>query len=61
MNLEKRDPVIEELRQLRRCISQRFDHDPVRLVEYYMQLQKQYENRLIRRQDEKEIKDQSAA
>jgi hypothetical protein len=41
------DPVIDEIREIRHRISARFDHDPARLVAYYMELQKQYEDRLI--------------
>lgn len=41
------DPVIDEIREVRHRISARFDHDPRRLVAYYMELQKQYRDRLI--------------
>lgn len=41
------DPVIDEIREVRHRISARFDHDPSRLVAYYMELQKQYQDRLI--------------
>lgn len=34
------DPVIDEIREVRHRISARFDHDPARLVAYYMELQK---------------------
>ncbi|HEY0019945.1 MAG TPA: hypothetical protein VGC13_26835 [Longimicrobium sp.] len=40
------DDAIEEVREIRRKISEQFDHDPVRLVEYYMEVQKQYADRL---------------
>ncbi|MES1242142.1 MAG: hypothetical protein ABUT39_11025 [Acidobacteriota bacterium] len=42
------DPVIDEIREVRHRISARFDHDPSRLVAYYMELQKRYQDRLIR-------------
>ena len=42
------DPVIDEIREVRHRISARFDHDPARLVAYYMELQKQYEDRLLK-------------
>ena len=42
------DPVIDEIREVRHRISARFDHDPARLVAYYMELQKRYEGRLIK-------------
>lgn len=41
------DPVIDEIREVRHRISARFDHDPARLVAYYIELQKRYQNRLI--------------
>ncbi len=41
------DPVIEEIRDVRHRISARVDHDPARLVAYYMELQKQYRERLL--------------
>jgi hypothetical protein len=48
------DPVIDEIREVRHRISARFDHDPARLVAYYMELQKQYENRLIKTEQDVE-------
>jgi hypothetical protein len=42
------DPVIDEIREVRHRISARFDHDPAKLVAYYIGLQKQYEDRLIK-------------
>lgn len=42
------DPVIDEVREVRHRISARFDHDPERLVAYYMELQKQYQDRLVK-------------
>lgn len=41
------DPVIDEIREVRHRISEQFDHDPARLVEYYMELQAQHQDRLI--------------
>ncbi len=41
------DQPIDEIRELRRRISARFDHDPARLVGYYVKLQEQYRDRLI--------------
>jgi hypothetical protein len=41
------DPVIDEVREVRRRISARVGHDPARLVAYYIELQKQYRGRLI--------------
>lgn len=41
------DPVVDEVRAARRQISERVDHDSARLVAYYMELQKRYQDRLI--------------
>ena len=41
------DPVIDEIREVRHRISARFDHDPTQMVAFYMEMQKQYEDRLI--------------
>lgn len=55
------DPVIDEIREVRHRISARFDHDPARLVAYYMELQEQYRDRLISSADEKPAEDKPAA
>ena len=47
MSPTENDPVIDEIREVRRRISARFDHDPARLVDYYMQLQESHRDRLI--------------
>ena len=47
MNKIQNDQPIDEIRELRRRISARFDHDPVRLVAYYVKLQERYRDRLI--------------
>lgn len=47
MNPKRDDPVIEEIREVRHRISERFAHDPAQLVAYYLGLQAQYQNRLI--------------
>ena len=47
MKQNRTDPVIDEIREVRHRISARFDHDPTRLVAFYMAMQKQYQDRLI--------------
>jgi hypothetical protein len=47
MNLQQKDPVIDEIREVRHRISERFGHDPAQLVAYYLELQEQYRDRLI--------------
>lgn len=41
------DPAVDEVREARRRISARFDHDPARLVNYYIELQDKYRDRLV--------------
>ena len=40
-------PVIDEIREVRHRISARFAHDPTQMVAFYMEMQKQYQDRLI--------------
>jgi len=49
MNKMPSDPVIEEIREVRHRISARFGHDPERLFEHYLQVQKEYQDRLVDR------------
>ncbi len=43
----KPDPVIDEIRKVRHEISAEYDHDPRKLVQHYIELQKAYKDRLI--------------
>ena len=61
MTPEQSDPVVDEIHEVRRRISARFDHDPARLVAYYMELQEQHRDRLIDRPKATERSDESAA
>lgn len=45
--MSRRDPIVDEVREVRHQISARFGHDPARLIEYYMKLQEQYRDRLV--------------
>jgi hypothetical protein len=56
----RNDPPIDEIRELRRRISARFEHDPARLVAYYVKLQEQYRDRLIDTAKTTEGTDQTA-
>ena len=47
MKPSQSDPVLDEIREVRHRISARFDHDPERLVAYYIELQRRYQDRLI--------------
>jgi hypothetical protein len=61
MTRDQNDPVIDEIREARHRISARFDHDPERLVAYYMKLQERHGDRLIDPAKAKRPKDQPAA
>ena len=45
--MAQRDPVIDEIREVRHRISERFNHDPEKLLEYYTRLQEDYKDRLL--------------
>lgn len=49
----KNDLTITQIREIRHQISERFNHDPKKIVEYYIELQKKYKDRLL---DEPKIK-----
>ena len=55
------DPVIDEIREVRHRISARFDHDPARLVDYYIQLQESHRHRLIDAPKTADRKDEPSA
>lgn len=46
MGKKPEDPI-DQIRRVRREISAQFDHDPRKLVEHYMELQKQHGERFI--------------
>jgi len=41
------EPTLTRIRKARQRISAKCGHDPEKLVEYYIELQKQYQDRLI--------------
>jgi hypothetical protein len=41
------DPAIEQIREVRHRISEEHGHDPQKLVDYYIELQKQYQSRCL--------------
>ena len=61
MNQQQNDAVIDEIREVRHQISARVDHDPARLVEYYMKLQEQYQDRLVSVSETSKQAERSAA
>ena len=42
------DPTIKRIRDVRHKISEQFGHDSKKLVDHYIELQKQYADRLIK-------------
>ena len=48
MNANPSDPAIDEIREVRNRISERFGHDPEKLIAYYMELQQRYGDRLVK-------------
>lgn len=44
----KPDPAIDEVREARRKISEKFGHDPARLIDHYIKLQEAYRDRLFK-------------
>lgn len=46
--LDDGEDEIAQVRAARHRISERFGHDPYRLVAYYMERQKEYPGRLVR-------------
>ncbi len=61
MDQDRNDPAIEQVREVRRRISARVDHDPGRLVAYYIELQKRHQDRLIDPPKDADRRDGSAA
>ena len=51
--MKKNDLTITQIRKIRHQISERFNHDPKKIVKYYIELQKKYKDRLL---DESKIK-----
>jgi len=57
----RHDAPIDEVREVRHRISARFDHDPARLVAYYIKMQEEYRDRLIDNTKTPDGKDHTAA
>jgi hypothetical protein len=48
----KDDPTITRIREARHQISEECGHDPKRIVKYYGELQKKYQDRIVRNSEE---------
>ena len=44
---QKDDPTIDRIRETRHRISEAHSHDPQKVVEYYIELQKKYKRRFL--------------
>lgn len=53
----KDDPAITSIGEVHHRISAKYDHDPRKVIDYYIELQKQYQDRLIESSESKEEKD----
>jgi hypothetical protein len=51
----KDDPTITRIREARHQISEECGHDPQRIVEYYGELQKKYQDRITSDSEEETI------
>ncbi len=49
--MKRSDPTIERIREARRIISAKHDHDPKKIVDYYVEYQKKYETRILSEDD----------
>lgn len=47
MTKERTDPGLDEIRRVRHEISEEIGHDPKRLLDYYRELEAEYEDRLV--------------
>ncbi len=61
MNQPPQDPVLDEIRAIRHQISEQAGHDAASLVAYYLELQRQFQDRLVHTAESHESADPSAA
>lgn len=45
--MKDQDPTIDRIREVRHQISERFGHDPEKVVAYYAELEKEYAGRFL--------------
>jgi len=51
----KDDPTIIRIRQARRSISEKFNHDPKKIVAHYIEIQKKHKARFADRKKEESL------
>lgn len=56
-----RDPIIEEVRQIRHQIEAEFEDDPLKYYEHIQQVQDKYRKRLVRFKPKPALKKQEGA
>ena len=61
MRRAEQDPVIDEVRDARCHISERFGNDPARLIAHYQKLQERHRDRMIHAERTSETKETAAA
>ena len=61
MSRRHEDPIVDPIRKIREEISAEFGHDPDRLIEYLMEYQKQFKDRLVSHSAPEETEGKSAA
>ncbi len=52
----KDDPTITRIREARQRISEKCGHDPQKVVDYYIELQRKYQHRLVINAAQKKIR-----
>ena len=52
----KDDPTIQRIREARHSISEQFDHDPQKLVAYYIACQREHADRLLTKRKAESLK-----
>ncbi len=52
----KDDPTIQRIREARHKISEQFDHDPKKLVAYYIECQQKHADRLLAKEKTESVK-----
>jgi len=53
---EDDDPAIKEIRDVRHRISESVGHDPHKLIEHYIEMQKTFVRRLSERKEQKDLR-----
>ena len=49
--MKRDDPTIERIRESRRVISAKYDHDPKKIVDHYLEFQKKFKTRILQEDD----------